>query len=61
MKAANELRAWIESLGVHTTPEEYGYTQEQWLALVNDALQGERGKNFVGGSEQLIQSFNQRA
>ena len=61
IEAANELRVWIESLGVHTTPEEYGYTQEQWLALVNDALQGERGKNFVGGSEQLIQSFNQRA
>lgn len=59
--AANELRIWIESLGVYTAPEEYGYTQDQWLALVNDALQGERGKNFVGSSEQLIQSFNQGA
>ncbi len=58
-QAARNLRVWIESLGVQTTPQEYGYNSEQWNALVNDALQGERGKNFVGNSDQLIKYFNQ--
>ena len=38
----------IESLGVSTEPSEYGLNENEWRALVERAMQGERGKNFIG-------------
>lgn len=56
-EAATELTTWIESFGIKTSPQDYGYDRDHWTALVMDALGGERGKNFSGNTAQLIQSF----
>lgn len=55
--AAKELSAWLEALGVKTSPEDYGYDNDAWNQLVIDALDGERGKNFSGNIDQLIAAF----
>lgn len=55
--AAQQLESWINQLGVHTHPEDYGYSSNQWQSLVEDALLGERGKNFSGCAKQLLDSF----
>lgn len=56
-QASKELSAWIESLGIKTAPKDYGYESDHWTQLIIDALGGERGKNFSGNTDQLIQSF----
>lgn len=55
--AAKELESWIHKLDVHTSPEHYGYSKEKWQHIVTDALVGERGKNFPGCSQQLMNQF----
>lgn len=55
--ASHQLTTWFHGLGVKTSPQEYGYNNEQWTALVTNALQGERGQNFSGDPEALIQTF----
>lgn len=56
--ASNELSIWMNNLGIETSPSAYGYNNEQWTTIVQNALQGERGKNFSGSADTLIQSFN---
>lgn len=56
-QASQELTVWIEALGVKTSPKDYGYDQDAWQALIIDALGGERGKNFSGNIDQLIEAF----
>ena len=45
---ADRLRMMIESLGVSTSPADYGLNDAEWRCLVERAMQGERGKNFIG-------------
>jgi alcohol dehydrogenase len=45
---AERLKAMIESLGVSTSPADYGLNDSEWRSLVQRAVQGERGKNFIG-------------
>lgn len=45
---ADRLKAMIESLGVSTHPSDYGLNESEWRGLVERALAGERGKNFIG-------------
>ena len=45
---AERLKAMIESLGVSTSPADYGLNDSEWRNLVQRAVQGERGKNFIG-------------
>jgi len=45
---ADRLKAMIESLGVSTSPADYGLNEAEWRSLVERAMQGERGKNFIG-------------
>jgi alcohol dehydrogenase len=42
------LRAFIESLGVSTAPSSYGLNDNEWRLLVERAMAGERGRNFIG-------------
>jgi alcohol dehydrogenase len=45
---ADKLKMMIESLGVSTNPADYGLNESEWRSLVERAVQGERGKNFIG-------------
>ncbi|NQE62573.1 iron-containing alcohol dehydrogenase PsrA [Caulobacter sp. RHG1] len=42
------LRAFLASMGVSTDFQDYGLTPERWLALVTEASEGPRGRNFIG-------------
>ena len=53
-KGARELEALITSLGVSTSPQSYGITPAEWLALVGEAFGGDRGRNFLGSKEKLL-------
>jgi alcohol dehydrogenase len=43
-----KLRTFLESIGVKTDPAAYGVSPSEWARLVEKALEGERGKNFIG-------------
>ncbi len=45
---AERLRAFLEGLGVATEPASYGFDGAAWGQLVERALDGERGRNFIG-------------
>jgi phosphonate metabolism-associated iron-containing alcohol dehydrogenase len=48
--APRYLADFIESLGVHTRFADYGVDYEEAQAMVAHALQGARGKNFIGSA-----------
>ncbi|MEK9673447.1 MAG: iron-containing alcohol dehydrogenase PsrA [Rhodospirillaceae bacterium] len=54
---ADRLQAMIESLGVGTTPGDHGVADTEWKDLVQDALAGERGRNFLGDSNSVLNSL----
>lgn len=45
---AAKLRAFIENLGVSSKPAAYGLNDHAWRLLVERAMAGERGRNFIG-------------
>lgn len=46
--AQNQLREFLHSLGVKTEFADYGVTAEQAEQMIDFAMQGARGKNFIG-------------
>lgn len=55
---AYRLEALLSSLGVSTNPLDYQIGKEEWTALLSDALEGERGKNFLGSKQALLDEAN---
>ena len=51
---ADRLEAFLESLGVATRPEAHGVEPDEWKGLVEEALAGERGRNFLGDPKSVI-------
>lgn len=49
-RAPAQLAAWLEALGVSTRFETYGVDVEGSRAMVDAALQGARGRNFIGAT-----------
>ena len=45
------LTSFLETLGVRTDPAAHGVSPPDWSRLVAKAMQGERGKNFIGRPE----------
>jgi alcohol dehydrogenase len=43
-----KLRSFLEGVGVKTEPAAYGISPTEWTCLVEKALEGERGRNFIG-------------
>jgi phosphonate metabolism-associated iron-containing alcohol dehydrogenase len=43
-----KLRVFLEGIGVKTDPAAYGVSPAEWTRLVEKALEGERGRNFIG-------------
>jgi phosphonate metabolism-associated iron-containing alcohol dehydrogenase len=46
--APRRLRAFLEGLGVRTRFADYGVGETDALAIIRDALDGVRGRNFIG-------------
>jgi alcohol dehydrogenase len=59
-RAADRLETFIEDLGVSCDPASYKVDQREWNLLIEDALEGERGRNFLGSRDRLIEAARSR-
>src|SRR6185312_10073757 len=57
-QGADKLDELLEELGISTNPAAYGIDNDEWRGLIEDALLGERGKNFLGSKETLLIAAN---
>jgi phosphonate metabolism-associated iron-containing alcohol dehydrogenase len=53
-KGADTLAGALAKLGVSTRATDYGVTQAEWLGVIDDALLGERGRNFIGTRDAVL-------
>jgi phosphonate metabolism-associated iron-containing alcohol dehydrogenase len=53
-RGADALEAFLAVLGVSCDPAAYGIAPQQWRAMLGEAMQGERGRNFIASREALI-------
>jgi phosphonate metabolism-associated iron-containing alcohol dehydrogenase len=51
---ADQLQAFLEDLGIATRPEDHGVKPAEWKDLVEEALAGERGRNFLGDRDSVL-------
>jgi alcohol dehydrogenase len=54
MVGAAWLEAFLQGLGISPNATDHGIAARDWAALVDDALAGERGRNFIGRRETLL-------
>ena len=55
MRGADDLEDLLGRLGISTNPAAYKIDRQEWRLLIADSLQGERGRNFLGSGERLIE------
>ena len=53
-RGVERLTAFLEGLGVSTSAAAHGVADADWNALIEDALAGERGRNFIGRRDVLL-------
>lgn len=53
-RGVDTLDALLARLGVSTRATDYGVSREKWLAVIDDALLGERGRNFIGSRDAVL-------
>jgi phosphonate metabolism-associated iron-containing alcohol dehydrogenase len=51
------LKNFLADLDVSTNPVDYGVEGEEWRALIDAALAGQRGQNFIGTHARVMQCF----
>jgi phosphonate metabolism-associated iron-containing alcohol dehydrogenase len=56
--AVKDLDQFINSLDVSTRASSYGVQADEWKALLTAALAGERGLNFIGTHERVMENFS---
>jgi alcohol dehydrogenase len=52
-RGVEDLSVFLASLGISTRASDYGIAETDWTDLIDVALAGERGKNFIGRREAL--------
>lgn len=52
-QAPRRLRAFLDEMGVPSTPDAFGIGSEEWRSIVLAAFSGQRGKNFVGPCDRF--------
>jgi phosphonate metabolism-associated iron-containing alcohol dehydrogenase len=55
--AVKSLDHFINSLDVSTRASSYGVQNDEWKALLTEALAGERGKNFIGSHDSVMKNL----
>jgi len=53
-EGAERLTDFLEGLGVSTDAAAHGVAESQWRTMIEDALAGERGRNFIGRRDALL-------
>jgi alcohol dehydrogenase len=51
---AQKLAGLLDRLGVSRRPADHGAQEDEWLAVVADAFEGERGRNFIGDRDIML-------
>jgi alcohol dehydrogenase len=51
---AERLERFLDELGVSTSARDHGIAQADWTGLIDHALAGERGRNFIGRRAALV-------
>ena len=55
--AVSKLEQFICGLDVSTKASSYGVQNEEWIELLTQALAGERGRNFIGTHQRVMDNF----
>lgn len=55
-KGADDLEDFLGLLGISCNPAAYEIDRQEWRALIAASLEGERGQNFLGSRERLIEA-----
>jgi phosphonate metabolism-associated iron-containing alcohol dehydrogenase len=55
-QGADDLEGFLSLLGISCNPAAYKIDRKEWRLLIEDSLQGERGRNFLGSASQLIEA-----
>jgi phosphonate metabolism-associated iron-containing alcohol dehydrogenase len=55
-RGADDLEDFLGLLGISSNPASYKIDRQEWRLLIEDSLQGERGKNFLGSGDRLIEA-----
>ena len=54
---ADRLEEFLGCLGVSTDRADYGIDDGEWRALIETAMAGERGRNFIGSRSRVMESL----
>jgi len=55
-RGADDLEDFLGLLGISSNPAAYKIDRREWRLLIEDSLQGERGRNFLGSGDRLIEA-----
>jgi alcohol dehydrogenase len=55
-RGADDLEDFLGLLGISSNPAAYKIDRREWRLLIEDSLQGERGRNFLGSRDRLIEA-----
>jgi phosphonate metabolism-associated iron-containing alcohol dehydrogenase len=55
-RGADDLEDFLGRLGVSSDPASHGIDRKAWRILIEDSLQGERGRNYLGAADRLIEA-----
>jgi alcohol dehydrogenase len=55
-QGADGLEDFMGKLGISCNPASYKIDRLEWRALIEESLEGERGKNFLGSRGRLIEA-----
>ena len=55
-RGADDLEDFLGLLGISSNPASYKIDRQEWRRLIEDSLQGERGRNFLGSGDHLIEA-----
>lgn len=54
---ADRLNAFLGELGISDDPASFGVAPDAWRSWVDDAIDGARGKNFIGPRDRVREIF----
>jgi alcohol dehydrogenase len=54
----DQLTSLLSDLGIDGDPGSFGVTSDDWNSWINDAIDGARGKNFIGHRDRVQEVFN---
>ena len=57
LAGADRLEEFLVDLGVSVDKADYGIEDGEWRALIESAMTGERGRNFIGSQERVLESL----